>query len=182
MKLIVGLGNPGKKYSRTRHNVGFMIVDHLQKILSNEKMNSWELNKKFNAETYDTTIRNNKIILIKPMTFMNASGQSVQLIAHYYQIEPKDIIVIHDDKDLKLGDVRVQKDRGHAGHNGIKSIIDHIKSQAFIRVRVGIANDNEKKMADTAKFVLRNFGLFEKKKVQEIIERAAGEIKKMIEI
>lgn len=176
MKLIVGLGNPGKNYTKTRHNVGFMILDALRNSLDSSE---WSLSKKFNAETSGCTVSNEKIILSKPMTFMNASGQSVQMIAHFYKITPKDIIVVHDDKDLKLGDIRVQEDRSHAGHNGIKSIIEHIGTQKFTRVRVGVASENEKKMRDTAKFVLGKFGLFEKKKLEEVMNRSIEEIEKL---
>ncbi|MBT4120812.1 MAG: aminoacyl-tRNA hydrolase [Candidatus Magasanikbacteria bacterium] len=177
MKLIVGLGNPGKRYEKTRHNVGFMILDKLREKLGSS---GWSLSKKFNSETSGLTLNGEKVILAKPMTFMNASGQSVQLIAHFYKVAPEDIIVVHDDKDLKLGDVRVQEDRSHAGHNGIKSIIEHIGTQKFTRVRVGVASENEKKMRDTAKFVLHKFGYFEKKKVEEIVNKSIEEIKKML--
>ncbi|MFH1946594.1 MAG: aminoacyl-tRNA hydrolase [Candidatus Magasanikbacteria bacterium] len=177
MKLIIGLGNPGKNYIKTRHNVGFMILDALR-----EKLDSsdWSLSKKFNAETSGCVVKGEKIILAKPMTFMNASGQAVQLITHFYKFAPVDIIVVHDDKDLKLGDVRVQEDRGAAGHNGVQSIIDHIGTQKFTRIRIGVASENEKKMRDTAKFVLNKFGYFEKKKVEEVINRSVEEIEKLI--
>jgi len=176
MKLIIGLGNPGKNYTKTRHNVGFMVLDALKNDLGSS---DWSLSKKFNAETSGLTTNGEKIILAKPMTFMNASGQSVQMIAHFYKVIPEDIIVVHDDKDLKLGDVRVQEDRSHAGHNGIKSIIEHIGTQKFTRVRVGVS-ENEKKMRDTSKFVLGKFGLFEKKKVEEVVRKSVEEIKKML--
>jgi len=177
MKLIVGLGNPGKRYEKTRHNVGFMILNALR-----EKLDSsgWSLSKKFNAETSGLTVNGEKIILAKPMTFMNASGQAVQMIAHFYKITPRDIIVVHDDKDLKLGDIRIQEDRSHAGHNGIKSIIEHIGTQKFTRVRIGVASENEKKMRDTSKFVLSKFGYFERKKVEEVVKRSVEEIEKLI--
>ncbi|MBU2542647.1 aminoacyl-tRNA hydrolase [Patescibacteria group bacterium] len=177
MRLIVGLGNPGKTYEKTRHNVGFVVLDKLR-----EELNSsdWSLSKKFNAETSGCVVKGEKIILAKPMTFMNASGQTVQMIAHFYKITPKEIIVVHDDKDLKLGDVRMQEDKSSAGHNGVQSIIDHIGTQKFTRIRIGISSENEKRMDDTAKFVLSKFGLFERKKVEEIIEKSVGEIKKML--
>lgn len=179
MKLIVGLGNPGKKYSHTRHNIGFMVLDALREALAEYNINDWQLSKKFNAEICGCTINKEKIIIAKPMTFMNASGQAVQLIAHYYKIAPKDIIVVHDDKDLLLGKVKVQTDRGAAGHQGVKSIMDHIGTKKFTRVRVGIAIENERKMKDVPKFVLSRFGILEKKKVEEVIGEAIQEIKKV---
>jgi PTH1 family peptidyl-tRNA hydrolase len=181
MKLIVGLGNPGKKYAKTRHNVGFMIVDALRETLTADpNLSHWELSKKFNAEVCGGTSGKQQFVLAKPMTFMNDSGQAVQLVAHFYKLTPADIIVVHDDKDLPLGAVKVQTDRGDAGHNGVRSIIAHIGTKEFTRVRIGVASDNERKMKDTAKFVLHKFGLLDKKKVAQTIGRAVEEIQTLI--
>lgn len=180
MKLIIGLGNPGKQYIKTRHNIGFMVLDALHKNLQEScDINNWELSKKFNAEISGCTIKNEKVILAKPMTFMNASGEAVQLIMHFYKMKINELIVVHDDKDLKLGEIKIQTDRGDAGHNGIKSIIEHLGTKNFTRVRIGVASENEKKMQDTSKFVLGKFGMFEKKKVEEVIKNAVEEIKKL---
>ena len=181
MKLIVGLGNPGKHYAKTRHNVGFMIIDALRESLPEYGINKWELSNKFNAEVCGCTINNDKIVLVKPMTFMNDSGQAVQLIMHFYKMTAEDLIVIHDDKDILLGEIKIQTDRGHAGHNGVRSIIEHIGSQNFTRVRVGIASENKKKMEDVSKFVLKKFGLLERKKVEEVVGRAVGEARKIVD-
>jgi peptidyl-tRNA hydrolase, PTH1 family len=180
MKLIVGLGNPGKRYEKTRHNVGFMIVEKLHTLLDIHTVSPWELSKKFNAFIAGGSINDEKVFLVKPMTFMNNSGEAVGLIAHYYKIVPEDIIVVHDDKDLPLGTVKVQQNRGHGGHNGIRSITQHIGTKDFGRIRVGIASKNEKRMSDTAQFVLGKFGLLEKKRVEEIINKAAEHIKKQL--
>ena len=180
MKLIVGLGNPGKKYEKTRHNVGFMILDRIQEMLVSEGISNWELSKKFNASICGLTRNNEKIFLAKPMTYMNHSGESVGLIAHYYKIVPEDIIVVHDDKDLPLGTIKVQSNRGDGGHNGIKSIVQHIGTKDFGRIRVGVASANERKMADTAKFVLGRFGLLERKRVEEIMHESAEHILKQM--
>lgn len=179
MKLIVGLGNPGKKYEKTRHNAGFIALDRLHQALKQYNISEWELSKKFNSQVCDCTINGEKIILAKPMTFMNSSGQAVQLITQYYKILPENIIIIHDDKDIKLGELKIQKDRGHAGHNGIRSIIDHIGSQNFTRIRIGIASENEKKMLDVPNFVLGKFGIFEKGKLENSIKKTLEEILKM---
>jgi len=173
MKLVIGLGNPGKQYAKTRHNVGFVIIDALRECIHGSE---WKLSKKFNAEVSEIGLGDNKIILAKPMTFMNASGEAVQLIMHFYKLSVGDIVVIHDDKDLKLGDTRVQTDRGSAGHNGIKSIMDHIGTKAFTRVRVGIASDNARKMKDTSDFVLGKFGVLERKKVKDMIQKSVDNI------
>lgn len=180
MKLIVGLGNPGKNYAKTRHNIGFIVLDELQKKMAEYGASKWELSKKFNAEICGAVKGGQKIILAKPMTFMNNSGEAAQLLTHFYKITLPDLIVVHDDKDLKLGEMRVQTDRSDAGHNGIKSIVQHLGTQNFTRLRIGIAPENPKKMRDTAKFVLSRFGLFEKKKVSEVIKRAVEEIIKLL--
>lgn len=178
MKLIIGLGNPGKQYIKTRHNIGFVVLDELlKKIADKEK---WELSKKFNAEIAQPIYNNNKVILAKPMTFMNESGQAVQMIMHFYKIPVEDLIVIHDDKDIKLGEIKIQTDRSSAGHNGVQSIIDRLGAQNFTRIRIGVAPANPDKMKDVADFVLGKFGLFERKKVEESINNAIDECKKIV--
>lgn len=176
MKLIVGLGNPGRQYEKTRHNVGFMVLDMLHDVLRSHDISPWELSKKFNADIAEYTTGDTKIMLCKPMTFMNASGQSVQLISAYYKLSSDDIIVVHDDKDIVLGDIKVQHDRSAAGHNGIKSIIEHLGTQAFTRIRIGIKRTDEKKMVDTSSFVLGKFSLFEKMKLHDTMKKSVETI------
>lgn len=180
MKLIVGLGNPGKKYEKTRHNVGFMVLDALRERLLEYQISAWEMSKKFNAQICGCSIKGEKIILAKPQTFMNESGVAVSLIGHFYKIVPADLMVVHDDKDLKLGEIKIQSDRGHAGHNGVRSIIEHLSTQNFTRIRMGVASENEKKMQDTAIFVLSKFGLLERKKVKEVVKESVEEIMKIL--
>ncbi|KKW41553.1 MAG: Peptidyl-tRNA hydrolase [Candidatus Magasanikbacteria bacterium GW2011_GWA2_56_11] len=177
MKLVVGLGNPGKKYAKTRHNAGFMALDSVRdKLAVQTELSPWELSSKFNAQISAGTLDQKKILLVKPMTYMNASGESVQLVAHFYGLTPADIVVVHDDKDLPLGTVRVQKDRSHAGHNGVRSVIEHLGTKDFLRVRIGIASQGHLSAADTAKFVLNKFSLFERTAAQKTVESAAMEI------
>lgn len=180
MKLIVGLGNPGKRYEKTRHNVGFMVLDKLHDELRSSGINEWNLNKKFNAYISGCTIHGEKIILAKPLTFMNRSGETVGLIAHYYKMSHEDIVIVHDDKDIDLGEVKIQQDRGHAGHNGIRSIIEHVGTKDFMRIRVGVKSDNERKMKNTAKFVLGKFGVFEKRSLMQAIDMSVKEILSII--
>lgn len=180
MKLIVGLGNPGKRYEKTRHNVGFMVLDALHKELERYDISSWELSKKFNAQISGCNIQGEKVLLVKPMTFMNHSGQSVGLIAHYYKILPEDVIVVHDEKDIGLGEIKVQDNRGHAGHNGIRSIIEHLGTKDFTRYRIGIAAKQERRMRDTGKFVLSKFGLFERGNVDAVIQETTTQLLKKI--
>lgn len=174
MKLIIGLGNPGKEYTKTRHNVGFMVIDALAKNLGAD----FKLNKKFQAEV--AVIKNGKeeIVLAKPQTFMNLSGISTRAILDFYKIKPKDIIVIHDDKDILFGKVKYQTNRSAAGHNGIKSIIEHLKTQDFSRVRIGVAWKDREKMGGTAEFVLRNFTKTELESLGGIVEEICENLKK----
>lgn len=178
MKIIVGLGNPGKRYEKTRHNIGFMVLDELQKKWGTP---DWSLSSKFNAEVTSYAPQKEKTYLVKPMTFMNESGQSVHLMADYYKINPTDIIVVHDDKDIPLGEIKVQKDRGHAGHNGIRSIIDHIGTKDFYRIRIGVANPKKQEKMDTSDFVLGKFGLLERGDVSKAIDKSVALIEQMLD-
>jgi len=133
MFLIAGLGNPGEKYENTRHNVGFIFLDYLAGLLGTPFSSS-----KWQANTAKAQLAGSQVLLVKPETFMNKSGFAVAGVAAYYKIPPEKIIVIHDDIDLHFAKLKVSVDRGSGGHNGIKSIIDHLASQNFIRIRVGI--------------------------------------------
>ena len=162
--LLVGLGNPGVKYSRTRHNMGFQIVDHLAHELKIEF-------KHFEELSGDLAQVNKNILLLKPMTFMNESGQSVGLVAQAFRIHPRNIWVVYDDIDLPLETVRVRTGGGSAGHHGVDSIIERIGSE-FLRVRVGVQKtDGERIPAD--QFVLQNFDASEKKAVDRIVRKVA---------
>ncbi len=175
MKLIVGLGNPGKMYQKTRHNVGFMVLDALQDSTSTV-WSSWEISKKLNAEISTGIYQDEKIILLKPLTFMNESGLAVQLAMHFYKIKPEDIVVVHDDKDIILGDLKIQTDRGHAGHNGVRSIIEQTNTQNFTRMRIGIGSAREEKI-ETVDFVLSKFGLLERRLLERVMTTAIEKIR-----
>jgi peptidyl-tRNA hydrolase, PTH1 family len=174
MKLIVGLGNPGKQYLKTRHNVGFMALDILQKELGTS---DWSLSKKFNGDVSGATVKGEKIFLLKPTTYMNDSGKAVRLIASYYKIPVHDVIVVHDDKDLALGEIKIQEDRGHAGHNGVRSIIDCLGTKEFSRIRMGVSNPKKQEKMGTSNFVLGKFGLFEKKKLDDMLSQTVEALK-----
>jgi len=177
MKLIVGLGNPGKKYQRTRHNIGFMTLDFLHDAVAKRTgASAWQTSQKFNAEIADFKVKNEAVLLLKPLTFMNDSGHSVQLAAQFYKIAPADILVVHDDKDLPLGEIKLQADRGHAGHNGVRSIIACLNTKEFGRLRLGVANEQLTDGMDTAVFVLNKFGIRERGAVNTMIETAAEQI------
>lgn len=138
MKLIVGLGNPGREYENTRHNVGFMVVDHLARELG-AGTPVWEKDEKKNVWMH----RLGDVILAKPQTFMNASGFAVKALADFYKILPDDIWVIHDDIDLPLGKIRIRMGGASAGHHGVDSVIGHLKSDKFVRFRLGIGRGKE---------------------------------------
>ncbi|MAF20627.1 MAG: aminoacyl-tRNA hydrolase [Parcubacteria group bacterium] len=171
MKLIVGLGNPGTKYQKTRHNLGFLIIDE---IAVNFQF-SINFQSIFNAKISKKIIKNQKIILAKPQTLMNNSGQAVQKMVKYYKIPIEDIIIIHDEIDLLLGEIKIQKGRGAAGHNGVQSIIDQLGAKDFVRMRIGIKpiDGPKERIINTEKFVLKNFTSEEKDIIEQIIEKAA---------
>ncbi len=149
MKLFVGLGNPGSKYARNRHNIGFMA---LERIAEDHNFGPWK--SKFQAEIAEGRLGGQKVLLVKPQTFMNRSGQSVGEAMHFYKLDSTDVTVFHDELDLAPGKVRVKAGGGHAGHNGLRSIHDHI-SPAYDRVRLGIGHPGRKEMVSP--YVLSDF-------------------------
>lgn len=155
MRLFVGLGNPGKQYQLNRHNIGFMALDV---IVERHKFSGWE--KKFQGLVSSGSLGGEKVLLLKPQTFMNVSGQSVQAAAAFYKILPDDIVVFHDELDLAPGKLRVKKGGGAAGHNGLRSIDEHL-GQMYWRVRLGIGHPGMREMVSG--YVLGNFGDFDEK-------------------
>ena len=185
MKAIFGLGNPGKKYKNTRHNIGFMVVSSF-----GDETNISIKKRKFNAkigigevaggsasvEGSGGTGGNNvaggwdgKVLLALPQMYMNRSGYSVSAISNFYRLSPKDIVVIFDDIDLDFGRIRIRPGGGSGGHKGIKSIMEEIDTSDFVRVRIGIGRDRKE---DTAKFVLNQFSTDEKVQLEQVIARA----------
>ncbi|CAN2326258.1 aminoacyl-tRNA hydrolase [Fusobacterium sp. oral taxon C10] len=161
MKVVIGLGNPGKKYEKTRHNMGFLAVDSLRK-----KFNLSDEREKFQAFVSEKNIDGEKVIFFKPQTFMNLSGNAVIEIINFYKLDPKkDIIVIYDDMDLPFGDIRIREKGSSGGHNGIKSIISHI-GEEFIRIKCGIGA----KEKDAVEHVLGEFNQTEQKNLDKILE------------
>lgn len=158
MKLICGLGNPGKEYENTRHNVGFMIVDNY---LKTEKMS-----KKFNGLYCEMRIGSEKVIFLKPQSYMNLSGDVVKPFVDYYDIDLSDVLIIRDDLDLELGKTRIKFDSSSGGDNGIKSIINRLGSQQFYQYKIGISNDKQR---DTKDYVLGKFSKEERMILDEII-------------
>ncbi len=162
MNLLVGLGNPGKEYTNTRHNVGFLALD----LIADSLGVTFSSNNKFKSEIATAEIAGSKVILAKPVTFMNLSGSAVQLICHYYKISIDNLIVVHDDIDLTLGDVRMKKGGSSAGHNGLKSIDSHL-GVAYHRVRIGVGRPEVRE--EVADYVLQNFSKDERVVIDEIL-------------
>ncbi|MBI2037932.1 MAG: aminoacyl-tRNA hydrolase [Candidatus Magasanikbacteria bacterium] len=177
MKLIIGLGNPEKEYTDTRHNAGFLI---LEKLLATFEFADWNFDKKSNALISKGKINKKRTALAMPQTYMNNSGVAVQALLNFYKLKPENLIVIHDDKDIPLGETRIQTNRGPAGHNGIKSIIEHLGTQNFTRIRVGVAPKEQEKIKDTAGFVLGKFTAAEKKILDTVAKNIIKEIETLI--
>ena len=135
MKLIVGLGNPGKKYEYTRHNMGFMAIDFYA------KKNNLIFKSKFNGLYSEQTINNEKVIFLKPQTFMNLSGECVLAFVNYFHIDINDILIIYDDRDFEVGEFKIKIGGSSAGHNGIQNIIDNLKTSQIKRLRLGISKN-----------------------------------------
>jgi peptidyl-tRNA hydrolase, PTH1 family len=173
MKLIIGLGNPGKQYEQTRHNVGFMVIDKLSKELS------IPLDRhKFNGIYGIGHISGEKIILLKPLTYMNLSGECIRPLMDYYEINDDEIVVIYDDLDLPVGKIRLRAKGSAGGHNGIKSMISHLASQEFNRIRVGVDRPNNgMKISD---YVLGQFTKEEEQGIQEAIDRSVNACEKWL--
>jgi PTH1 family peptidyl-tRNA hydrolase len=176
MIIIVGLGNPGEKLENTRHNVGFMALDEIKK---KNNFPDFVLSKKFQAEISEGSWDGDKIVLAKPQTFMNNSGQSIKALIDYYKPDKEALIVIHDDIDISIGKVKFSKDSSSAGHKGVQSIIDILKTKKFGRLRIGILPMNGKKKK-TEEFVLQKFNKEEKEIIQKIIKLLSEAIKNEI--
>jgi len=183
MKLIIGLGNPGKNYQNTRHNVGFMTINQLAKKLDL----NFKYSKKFQADIAQTKIKGDKVILIKPQNFINLSGQIVKNLISYYNIKVKDLLVISDDINLPLGEIRIRHRGKSGGHNGLQSIINYIKSENFSRIKIGVANltgqpEIALRLNEISKkeFVLSNFNKAELKIINKVITATSGIIIKYL--
>jgi PTH1 family peptidyl-tRNA hydrolase len=166
MKIIIGLGNPGKKYEKTRHNFGFMAADFLR---AGFEAPAWKLNKKFNAEISKITVDGEEIVLAKPQTFMNSSGVAIQKILSFYKATPADLIVMHDDMDIEFGKIKNGVNRGAAGHNGVQSTIDMLGGNAFARIRLGVGRPPEN--IPSPDYVLQKFSPAELSQIPDILKK-----------
>lgn len=159
--LIVGLGNPGDKYIKTRHNLGFMVADELADEFSATFSDG------FKGAYAQFLFEGEKHFVLKPQTYMNLSGESVQALAAYYKVDPEDVIVVHDDLDIGFGRLKIKNGGNAGGHNGIKSIIQHLGTNSFLRFKMGIGKDDKK---ETVGHVLGKFSTEESEKLDEFIK------------
>lgn len=166
MKCIVGLGNPGNKYKQTRHNIGFMVIDELL------ERNQWSLNKtKFKGDYSMENFEGEKVILLKPQTYMNLSGESIRPLMDYYNVNLEDVLVIYDDLDLSTGKIRLRQKGGHGGHNGVRSTIEHLGTKEFKRIRLGVGRPTSP--IPVVDYVLGSFLKEEQENVFTSIKNAA---------
>ena len=185
MYLVVGLGNPGKKYERNRHNVGFMVADRLRADggLPDYKEKFSGVFSRGRVSTIAAPAAEQgagDAMLLKPMTFMNLSGDSVQPAAAFVKVDPAHVIVVHDELDLPFGDVRVKVGGGHAGHNGLRSIIERLGTPDFLRVRVGIGRPPPDFRGEVADYVLSDFGPSDRAELPDVLARAAEAVRLIV--
>jgi PTH1 family peptidyl-tRNA hydrolase len=166
--LVVGLGNPGREYARNRHNVGRLIVDELAR----RHGGSWK--EKFSGRLAEIRLDGHKIALLKPETYMNESGRSVSAASRFYKLEPDAVLVVHDEGDFDLGRLQARKGGGLAGHNGLRSIAQHLRTQDFLRLRVGVGRPEPGDPRALADFVLSDFEPHEE--AETIVARAADAV------
>jgi PTH1 family peptidyl-tRNA hydrolase len=166
VKLLVGLGNPGKEYEATRHNVGFLVVEDVARAAGFAVDR-----KKFAALLGEGTVAGVKTLVVEPQTFMNLSGEAVGAAARFYKVATEDVVVVHDDLDLEFGRVQIKAGGGHAGHNGLKSLVAHLGGPEFVRIRVGIGKPGGRK--ETVSHVLGGFDRKESEELPFVVQRAA---------
>jgi len=160
MKLIVGLGNPGREYEKTRHNIGFMTIDKYA-----DKLGVSITKDKFNGLYTETNISGEKVILLKPQSYINLSGEVIRKYVDFYKINIEDILIIHDDLDLEVGTYKIKQKGSSGGHNGLKNIELHLGTQEYKRIKVGISNN---KMMDTKDYVLGKLSKEDNDKIEEV--------------
>lgn len=174
---MVGLGNPGLKYEFTRHNIGFRTVDNLARDIETE----FKKVKSYYSLISRGMINTHKVMLIKPQTFMNLSGRAVSKVVSYYKISFQDLLIVYDDLNLELGQVRIRKKGSAGGHKGIESIMQYLNSEDIPRLRIGIGNHLVNFNFDCVSYVLSNFNHDEKDKIKEVIQLSTKAIKTVIE-
>ncbi|MBY4039576.1 aminoacyl-tRNA hydrolase [Rhodococcus fascians] len=174
--LIVGLGNPGPQYDKTRHNVGFMVAD----ALAGRVGSSFSSHKKSNSDIVQARLDGRSVVVAKPRTFMNLSGQPVAALARFFSVDPANIVVVHDELDIDFGALRLKLGGGEGGHNGLRSISQHLGTKDYLRVRVGVGRPPGR--MDPASFVLKPFSTPERKDLGVLIEEAADAAELLLKV
>jgi peptidyl-tRNA hydrolase, PTH1 family len=169
--LVVGLGNPGREYARNRHNVGYLVADELAR----RHGGSWR--SKFSGQLAEIRLDGHKVALLKPETFMNESGRAVSAAARFYKLEPDEVLVIHDEGDFDLGRLELKVGGGLGGHNGLRSVAQHLKTQDFLRLRIGVGRPERGDRRPLADYVLSNFEPHDD--AEALVNRAADAVEQL---
>jgi PTH1 family peptidyl-tRNA hydrolase len=171
LSLIVGLGNPGRQYVKTRHNAGFMVVEKL----AQEWRAGWTAEKKFRARVARTERGEQKLLLCQPETFMNSSGEAVGPLCEFYQVPPEKLLVLVDDADLPFGQIRLRQRGSSGGHHGLESILQHLGTQDFPRLRIGIGREDPG-LREITDYVLAQFGTADAELLEKVLQRACDQV------
>ncbi|NNH70079.1 aminoacyl-tRNA hydrolase [Nocardia uniformis] len=174
--LVIGLGNPGPEYERTRHNVGFLVADALAERVSGR----FTVHKKSGADLLEARLDGRKVLIAKPRTYMNLSGRPVAALARFFSVPPTEVIVVHDELDLPFGSIRLKRGGGEGGHNGLRSVSQALTTKDYLRVRFGIGRPPGRQ--DPADFVLKPFAGPERKELPVIVEQAADAVELLVRV
>ncbi|AHH21408.1 aminoacyl-tRNA hydrolase [Nocardia nova] len=174
--LVVGLGNPGTEYERTRHNAGFLVAD----VLAERIGGRFTVHKKSGADLLEARLDGRKILLAKPRSYMNLSGRPVAALARFFSVPPTEVIVVHDELDLPFGSIRLKRGGGEGGHNGLRSISNALSTKDYLRVRFGVGRPPGRQ--DPADFVLKPFSAAERKEVPVLVEQTADAVELLLRV
>ncbi|MEV6333175.1 aminoacyl-tRNA hydrolase [Nocardia vinacea] len=174
--LVVGLGNPGSEYERTRHNIGFLVAD----VLAQRVGGRFAVHKKSGADLLQARLDGRQVLIAKPRSFMNLSGRPVAALAKFFSVPPTEVIVVHDELDLPFGQVRLKRGGGEGGHNGLRSVSNALTTKDYLRARIGIGRPPGRQ--DPADYVLKPFSSVERKEVPVIVEQAADAVELLLRV
>lgn len=174
--LVVGLGNPGPEYERTRHNVGFLVADSLAERVGGR----FTVHKKSGTDLLQARLDGRQVLIAKPRSYMNLSGRPVSALARFFSVPPTEVIVVHDELDLPFGAVRLKRGGGEGGHNGLRSISGALTTKDYLRTRIGIGRPPGRQ--DPADFVLKPFAAAERKEVRVVVEQAADAVELLLRV
>ncbi|WP_433731499.1 aminoacyl-tRNA hydrolase [Nocardia sp. CA-129566] len=174
--LVVGLGNPGPEYERTRHNIGFLVAD----VLAQRVGGRFAVHKKSGADLLQARLDGRQVLIAKPRSFMNLSGRPVAALAKFFSVPPTEVIVVHDELDLPFGQVRLKRGGGEGGHNGLRSVSSALTTKDYLRTRIGIGRPPGRQ--DPADYVLKPFSSLERKEVPVIVEQAADAVELLLRV